>query len=168
MWTWIESTGLAVSIRDSLLATALLSGVHIVGMALTTGASLVTALRLTGLAFRDFTPADVVTMAARAVTAGLALSVGSGLLLVAPRAASAVDNSYFLAKMIALLAATAFHLAVLRPALRQPRTGREDGSRAPASAPGPSGAGSRTGVGAASFALWFTVAALGCAFILLE
>lgn len=94
MFGWLETTTLAVTVRDSLFLTALLSGLHVVGMTVVSGGALVRGLR----------EADA------GVTAVLRLALGvslfSGTLLLLPRAASATANDYFLAKM-ALLAAAA-------------------------------------------------------------
>lgn len=135
MLDWIESTTLAVAVRDSLAATALLSGLHAASMVLATGAALVRGLHWNNRA------------QTRAVRVGVLLSVISGALLVAPRAAAAVANNLFRAKMLVLAAAVATDWMLFS-----------------------SNADRQTAMPLRMLAalLLVAVAALGCAFILLE
>ena len=151
MWHWLENTTIALTVRDSLFFTSFFSGLHIVGMALACGSALVVALRLTGAALRGYPVPDVAGTAARAVFWGLTISVVSGVLLFAPRAAAAVENIFFQWKMLLLASAVIFHLLVVRPATR--RSAESSGGRA---------------AGAIGFLLWLSVASLGTAYILLE
>ncbi len=137
MWIWIESTSLAGTVRDSLVLTALLSGLHVLGMTLLAGAALVRGLRWTD---RGVT---------RGVRWGLAMSVVTGALLVAPRMSSAVENGFFEAKMLLIAAAVLFEWSVF--------------GRASSADPVPAVLSRRL-----SIALWVAVACLGCAYILLE
>ena len=89
--------------------------------------------------------------ARRGSVLGLALSISTGLLLVAPRIATASTDRVFIIKMLILFTAAVFHFAIYQPAAR----GRQ-------SLVSPSLAG---GV---AFLLWFGVVLAGCAFILLE
>jgi len=142
----------ARTIQESLLLTGFLSALHALGMTLTTGAVVVSSLRLLGVAFAD-APAVEVTRAARAgILVGLALSMVTGLLLFATRATTAVDNEYFQLKMALLAAALAFHFGIHRRLLASSRH-REPGSWA---------------AGALAIVLWVGVAAAGAAYILLE
>lgn len=102
VWQWLESTPLAVAVRDSLTATALLSGLHLVGMVLATGAAIVRGLHWNDRAL------------SRAVRGGLALSVTTGALLFAPRATGAVENTFFQWKMLVLATAVAAEIVLSR------------------------------------------------------
>lgn len=111
MLTWVESTSLAALVRDSLLLTATLSGVHVLGMVVVTGGALIR-----GLYSND--PAVTTTM-----RWGLLASVLTGLLMVLPRAQSASANHYFDLKMVALaLAVSVETLGVRRRAEAGPPT----------------------------------------------
>ena len=148
LWQWLSATTVARAVDDSLMLTAVLSAVHVVGMTLLTGAILVAGLRLTGAMFADVPLPEVTRGMRRAVEIGLVLNVVTGFLLFAPRAVNATANSTFRFKMTMLAVAVGFHLLVFRPA-----TCRLALSRA---------------TGILAMALWFTVAGAGAAYILLE
>ena len=147
----VEASAVATAIRDSVLLTGTLSGLHLIGLTLLVGSVLVSSTRLVGLQFNDQPIAEVTRAARRGSVLGLALSVSTGLLLVAPRIATASTDRIFIIKMLILCTAAVFHFAVYQPAARGLR-----------SAVSPAIAGGVT------FLLWFGVVLAGCAFILLE
>jgi hypothetical protein len=149
---WLQTTSVATTVRDSLLLTGALSAVHLLGFTLVTGGALVANLRLLGSLFPHRAVEEVTGPAARGIALGLAVSIGTGLLLFAPRALSASVNSTFRLKMLLLLAAAAFHFTMHRRVARRP-------GAAPALLRATGGIG---------LALWVGVALAGCAFILLE
>jgi hypothetical protein len=149
---WVQDTGVATAVGESLLLTGALSAIHLIGFTLVTGGALVANLRMLGVLFAERPAVEVTRPAGRGVAVGLAISVATGLLLFAPRARDASVNSTFQVKMLLLALATVFHFTVHRRA-----------SRRPASPPGLL----RT-VGAISLLLWTGVALAGCAYILLE
>ncbi len=150
--SWMQGSRIASTIADSTLLGGLLSAIHLLGMTLLVGGALVSTLKLLGVIFPEQPVSDVTTATDRGMILGLTISVGTGLLLFAPRASEIVQNSFFQTKMLLLLTAGLFHFAVRR---------RVTGERH--SAPG-----LRRFAGACGFALWFGVALAGCAFILLE
>jgi len=83
---------------------------------------------------------------------GLVISLATGLLLFAARAASVSANGTFQVKMLLLVAAAVFHFTVHRKVTQRP-SGAAPLLRA---------------TGVVGLALWLGVAATGCAFILLE
>jgi uncharacterized protein DUF6644 len=145
---WVQTTRIATTIGGSTLLTGFLSAIHLLGLTLLVGGALVASLRMLGIILADRPSSDVTPGPVRGMAVGLTISVASGLLLFAPRAAAAVDNSFFQVKMLLLFAAIAFHFAVFRGASR-----RADDARLP---------------GGVGLILWFGVAVAGCAFILLE
>ena len=149
---WVETTRIATTVKESLLLTAGLSAVHLLGFTLVTGGALVTNLRLLGVLFAERPVVDVSVPAGRGIAVGLALSVGTGLLLFAPRALAASANGTFQLKMLLLVAAAVFHATLLR------RVARRVSARKPV----------LRMTGAVGVALWVGVALAGCAFILLE
>ncbi|HEY7447408.1 MAG TPA: DUF6644 family protein [Vicinamibacterales bacterium] len=152
MLEWVQTTRLASTISNSLTLTAILSSIHLVGLTLVVGSVLFASLRLVGFIFYDRSVHEVTDAVGGMIMLGLAISVTSGLLLVAPRAVASVQNGFFQFKMASLVAAVVFHLGVYRRVLR----GRElTRSR-------------QRVTGAIGFGLWFAVAVAGCAFILLE
>lgn len=152
LWSWVETTRIAMRIHDSLMLTATLSAVHVIGMTLLAGSVLVSSLRFIGVVFRDRPLIDVTRATRAGILIGLGISVVTGMLLFSPRATAAVNNGVFRLKMLVLLAAVAFHFVVYRP------LGVRAGTKG----------GTLRLVGVLSLALWFGVAAAGAAFILLE
>ena len=149
---WVQATGLAQTLGGSLLLTGFLSSVHLLGLTLVAGGAFVSSLRLVGVMLPD-RPVSVVTRAARrGIVVGLVVSVSSGLLLFAPRALSAFENSFFRMKMLLLLVAVLFHFFLYRTVTRhgddRPLTLRV--------------------AGIFQLTLWFGVVVAGCAFILIE
>jgi len=148
----IETSRIATAIAGSLWLTGLLSAVHLVGMTVLTGGAVVSGLRLTGVLLTDRPVVDVAGAVARGMLAGLAISVASGLLLVASRLSTALSNELFQIKMGLLLVATLVHVMLYRPV-----------SAGMAVHPVV-----RWTTGAVGLTLWVGVALAGCAFILLE
>jgi hypothetical protein len=151
-FVWLEGTGVATTVRDSLILTAALSAVHVVGFTLVTGGALVANLNLMGVLFRDRPALDVTRPATRGIAVGLAISVATGVLLFGPRATVASANSIFQTKMALLVGAVAFHLAVHQQVARSEAV---------------TGA-TRRATAAVGLLLWTGLALAGCAFILLE
>jgi hypothetical protein len=149
---WIQTTSLATTISGSLMLTAVLSSIHLVGMTLVVGSILFSSLRLLGLVLSDRPVGEVTGVTGRVIAFGLTVSVLSGLLLLAPRISAALDNGFFQFKMMSLMAAVAFHVGIFRRVLR-----RVDASRP-----------LLRFTGAVALVLWFAVAVAGSAFILLE
>lgn len=146
---WVEGTGMASAVRDSLGLTASLSAIHLVGVTLVGGGALVAGLRYGGLIFADQPLAAVARPAGRAILLGLTISVVTGVLLVSPRASAAATNRFFQLKMLCLLGAAACDVFVRRRGYAVP--GRFS-----------------TSAGLVRSVLYGAVLVAGCAFILLE
>ena len=149
---WVETTGVARTVGESLAVTAWLSAAHIVGFTLVMGAALVANLRMLGVVLPERAAAEVVAPASRAIILGLAVSMTTGALLFSPRATSAAANGTFQLKMLLLVSAATFHLAVAAPLAR----GSGVDTRVPRI------------LAAAGLALWIGLALAACAFILFE
>jgi hypothetical protein len=149
---WVQATTIATTIGQSTLMTGFLSALHLLGLTLLVGGALVSSLKLLGVIFPDRPAIDVTGGIHQGMTLGLMLSVATGLLMFAPKAPTAAENGFFQIKMLLLLIAALFHFTVHRRVTRradvQPRLFRW--------------------TGAFGLAIWFGVAAAGCAFILLE
>jgi hypothetical protein len=146
--SWVQDSRVAATIGQSSLLTGFLSGLHLLGLTLVVGGALVSGLRRLGLVLGDRPVAEVTRPISRGMSIGLAVSVATGLLLFAPRASTAARNSIFQSKMLLLLTAAVFQFAVAHRLDARPPLLKLTGS--------------------AQLALWFSVAAAGCAFILLE
>jgi hypothetical protein len=149
--TSLEATALARAIRQSVPLTGFLSGLHLIGMTLIGGGALVSGLRATGIAFKDFPLADVIRITRRGIAIGVTISIVSGLLLFSPRASTAIVSGYFQIKMLLLIGALTFHAAIGRLSISQP-----------------AGTFASRLSGAIGAALWFAVILAGCSYILLE
>ena len=149
--SWIEATRVSMAIAESATLTAWLSAVHVVGFALVTGAALVANLRGLGALFPRTEASDVLVPANRAIALGLTVSIATGALLFAARAADAGANSFFQLKMLLLLGAATFQFAIVG--------GRGVERRS---------AGVSRVVSAVALALWLGLALAAFAFLLLE
>ena len=147
----IESSSLALTIRDSTILTGTLSGIHLIGLTLLVGSVLVSSAALAGLIVNNQPVAELTRATRRASIAGLVISIISGLLLVSFRLNMSTATQAFQIKMLTLVAAALFHFLVYMPAARGQRS-----------------ALSRKLAGGIAFLLWFGVVLGGCAFILFE
>jgi uncharacterized protein YacL len=152
LFEWLEATAVARTAAESLMLTAWLSAIHLLGFTLVMGSALLANLRRLGALLPQCPVAEVLRPANRAIVAGLAISVATGAPLFAAHATAVSANGTFQLKMVLLVTAAAFHFAV----------GRIDGARGYVVSPSV-----RVG-SAASLALWLALAVTACAFILLE
>jgi hypothetical protein len=149
---WLRVTDVALAVRDSLMLTAGLSAIHVLGFTLVTGGAFISNLRLLGILLPGHAVAVVARPAARGIAVGLLISGLTGFLLFAPRAPEAGVNPIFRFKMLMLASAAAFHFIVHRPVSTRSAVN----------------ALAQRLVGAVGLALWASVAVAGCAYILLE
>lgn len=152
LFEWLEATAVARAAAESLMLTAWLSAIHLLGFTLVTGSALLANLKRLGALLPQCAVAEVLRPANRAIVAGLAISFATGAPLFAAHATAVSANGTFRLKMVLLLAAAAFHFAI----------GRNDNAQGSVVSP-------RVRVGAVvSLALWLALALVACAFILLE
>jgi hypothetical protein len=115
---WLESTSLAILIRESLYGFAIVVGFHILGLTLSVGTLLWVDLRLLGVSLRNLRVSAVYRGLAPWFLAGFALMFISGVMLFTAFATSAYANVYFRIKIVALLLAganaLAFHIVTQR------------------------------------------------------
>jgi len=123
LFVWLESTVLARSVGESLMFTASLSAVHLLGFTLVMGSALLVNLRLLDVLLPQRTLTEVTRPASRAIALGLAISLATGVLLFSARAISAAENSTFQLKMLLLLAAVVFHFIIQSRVTRRPQSG---------------------------------------------
>ena len=150
-FAWLETTRMALAVRDSVVLTAGLSATHLLGFTLSTGGGLLSNLRLLGVLFAHRPLTEISRPATRGVLVGLMVSIITGALLFSPRAVTASENSTFQLKMLLLAAAAVFQFAVHQRIMARsspPRLQRL--------------------MGALGILLWIGLALAGCAFILFE
>jgi hypothetical protein len=103
--TWLQETGLATGVRDSLYLFPLIESAHVIGLALVFGTIAVIDLRLLGVAstrrsFRRMAP-EIMTW----TWAAFALTALTGALMFATNATTYFHNTYFRVKMALLVLA---------------------------------------------------------------
>lgn len=115
---WLESTAIAVLVRESSYGFPILVGVHILGLTLSAGTLLWVDLRLLGVSLTQTRVSDVYRGLAPWILGGFLVMFLSGATLFAGFATSAYANLYFRIKVVALglagLNALAFHVLTQR------------------------------------------------------
>lgn len=112
LFSWLESTGLARTVGESLSITAWLSAIHLVGFTLVMSAGVVWNLHATGVVLAGAPSKTVAGNAARLLALGLTISLLTGFALFAPRASYTAPNGVFQLKMALLLAAAIYQFAI--------------------------------------------------------
>jgi hypothetical protein len=150
--TWLESTGPARAVGESVMMTAGLSAVHAVGFTLVMSGALVWNLSAAGLLLRRLPLGAVVRPARWVLFVGLAISITTGLLQLAPRVSYTVTGGAFQLKMALLVVAVGYQLTAGRlvPLEAETRSGRTRIA------------------GAVGALLWISLAVAACWFILFE
>ena len=148
----MANSHVAHTITGSSYLVGLLSSVHMLGLMLIVGSSVVVCLRSFRLLLPDQPLADVMRPAGRAVLLGLSISVVTGLLMFTPRAVSASENPVFQTKMLLVAAAILFQFTLFRFVARS----------------GGNPALWRILSGALGAALWFAVGFYGVLFTVFE
>ena len=143
---WCEATAIGSVVRESVWLFPAIEAVHLLGLSLLFGAIIVADLRLLGLGLSSRPIAEVLLGARRWVLAGLAVMVMTGVPLFLSEAVKCYYNPSFWVKMATLPVAIVFTFAVRDRVARRPVADTSLSTRA---------------IGAASLALWFTVAAAG-------
>lgn len=115
---WLNETAIAVEVRESLYLFPALDSLHIAGLCVLVGSVVMLDLRLLGLAFRQQTVSSVARTVLPPVWLGFAITLVSGVLLLASQATRAYGNPAFWVKMGLLVAVginpLVFHLTVYR------------------------------------------------------
>lgn len=151
-FAWVETTGVATTVGESMWLLASLSAVHVLGFTLTMGSALIANLRLMGMILPNRAVIDVTHPASVGIALGLAISITTGALLFSWRAMAVMANSLFQIKMLLLVAAAVLHFTLQRSVTR----------RRVANVP------LQKATGAIGLMLWLGLALAGCAFILFE
>ena len=141
----LELSAVGTLIRDSSWLFPVIEAGHLIGLAILGGAALVLDLRLLGLGLRSQSTSYVFAQTHPWLCGGIALMIATGVPLFLSEAVKCYYTPAFWVKMGALAVVLVFTFAVRNP------TARNDAV---------SVARSRA-TGAASLALWLTVAASG-------
>ena len=147
----LQSSAFARAVAESRWATAIFSSVHLLGFTVVLGSALLANLRLAGILLPDRPLAEIARPTRRGLAVGMAVSIVTGFMMFAPRAADAARNSTFRLKMLLLVAAVIHYVATQYTFSEQPP-----------------GEGAKRALGATGVLLWVALALAGCAFILFE
>jgi hypothetical protein len=119
MWAAaIEATRLGIAIRQSTWMFAAMEVVHLFGLTLVLGTVLVVNLRVFGFGLRQLSVADLVSETRPWNGVGLALSIGSGVLLVVSEAVKLAGSPPFAVKMALFATAVVYTGLVHRRVVR--------------------------------------------------
>jgi hypothetical protein len=118
---WIESTGLAAFVRESLWGYPIILTSHGVGMAIVIGIMVMIDLRLLGFAPRI--PLDAISKLFVVGWIGVALNVVSGLMLFTAEAVRFSTNMMFQAKLTLLIIGAVTAWMSMKDALNEQRGG---------------------------------------------
>ena len=140
----IEATPLGAGIKESTWLFPAVEAVHLIALAFLGGALLMLDLRLLGVGLTGQKTSSVERSARPWLVGAIVVMIATGVTIGVSEALKLLDREAFTVKMIALAAALVFTFAVRGPLARRDVAGW----RAPV-------------VGAASLALWLTVAIAG-------
>jgi hypothetical protein len=102
---WLESTSIAVWVRESLYGFAILVAVHILALTVSVGTLVWFDLRLLGIGMLTIPVSELYRRLMPWTLSGFALMFASGGMLLAAFATAAYDNLYFRIKAAALILA---------------------------------------------------------------
>jgi hypothetical protein len=102
---WLEASGLATRIRDSLYLFPFIESAHVIGLTMVFGTIAILDLRLLGLASTRRPFSRVASDILKWTWAAFALTVATGLLMFITNAGVYYHNFYFRSKMAMLLCA---------------------------------------------------------------
>ena len=151
-FTWLESTGFARTIGESLSMTAWLSATHLIGFSLVMSGGVIFGLRASGVLLRHLPIQSIARPAFWLLVSGLIISLTTGSALFSPRASYTAPSGVFQLKMALLLIAGIYQLTLNSAVLRRPTF----------SVP------LLRLSGVLGLALWISLAVVACWFILFE
>lgn len=146
LFEWFEATRIGTAVRTSVWAFPVIEAVHLAGLCVLGGALLVVDMRLLGVGLRGQRIATVARHARPWLVRGIALMIGTGVLLFLSEAVKCYYNTSFWVKITTLPVALAFTFSVRERFAHDEMSDTSARSRF---------------LGATSLALWFTVAAAG-------
>ena len=114
IWEWSYSSKAVDLLRNPKYAIPLIQSLHLFGLTLVLGTTVIFNLRLLGLGFRQFALRSISRQLWRLAVGGLLLSVATGILVFIPDPARYAANTAFKTKLAILIVAILFHFTVFR------------------------------------------------------
>src|SRR5579871_2973414 len=140
IWEWSYSSKTVDVLRNAKYVIPLIQSLHLFGLTLVLGTTVVFNLRLLGLGVRQISMPAITSQLWRLMVAGLCVSITTGILVFIPDPARYAANTAFKTKLVILLAAILFHFTVFRKVVRADKPPRRAAM-----------------IAAASLTLWFCV-----------
>jgi|SRR5215469_6642218 len=114
LWRWSYSSAAVDVLRNSKYAIPLLQSLHLVGLTLILGTTVMFNARLLGLGMTKIPLPVMVQQLWRFLVAGLLLSITTGILVFIPDPARYAANTAFKTKLVILIVAILFHFTIFR------------------------------------------------------
>ena len=102
---WLQETQGSISIRESILMFPLLEGSHLLGIAVSAGTIAISDLRMMGLIFKKESASDVFHQLIPWTTAGFAMMIITGMLLLWSEPVKLYNSIWFRYKVLFLFLA---------------------------------------------------------------
>jgi len=102
---WLQETQGSIAIRESILMFPLLEGSHLLGIAVSAGTIAISDLRMMGLIFKKESASDVFHQLIPWTTAGFALMIVTGMLLLWSEPVKLYSSIWFRYKVLFLFLA---------------------------------------------------------------
>jgi len=102
---WLQETSGSISIRESILMFPLLEGSHLLGIAVSAGTIAISDLRMMGLIFKKESASDVFHQLIPWTTAGFAMMIITGMLLLWSEPVKLYNSIWFRYKVLFLILA---------------------------------------------------------------
>jgi hypothetical protein len=114
IWELSYSSKTIDILRNAKYAIPLIQSLHLFGLTLVLGTTVIFNLRLLGLGFRQLELPSIWKQLWRVAVGGLLLSIATGILVFIPDPARYAANTAFKTKLVILLVAILFHSTVFR------------------------------------------------------
>jgi uncharacterized protein DUF6644 len=118
LWEWSYSSKAIDVLRNAKYAIPLIQSLHLFGLTLVLGTTLVFNLRLLGLGLRKIAMRTIYEQLWRLAVGGLLLSVATGILVFIPDPARYAANTAFKTKLVILVIAILYHFTIFRNGIR--------------------------------------------------
>jgi hypothetical protein len=114
IWALSYSSKTIDILRNAKYAIPLIQSLHLFGLTLVLGTTVIFNLRLLGLGLRQLELPSISKQLWRVAVGGLLLSIATGILVFIPDPARYAANTAFKTKLVILILAILFHFTVFR------------------------------------------------------
>src|SRR5215469_15316808 len=118
IWEWSYNSQTIDILRNAKYAIPLIQSLHLFGLTLVLGTTVIFNLRLLGLGFRQLELPSIAKQLWRVAVLGLSVSIATGILVFIPDPARYAANTAFKTKLVILTFAVLFQFTVFRKVIR--------------------------------------------------